>query len=503
MSTYDFYYDETEHSRKINYNTVNASNYYDNFITVIVGWSKEKERDISEKYNAFETKYKERKDSSGELKSTTLHQKHFRYGFASLNEQNVQFIDDFLSVFDEETHFYFAIASKIEYIVMQLFSSYKNNLLLDADAMKYSIIKALVAYRPEEIIKCIYESPELFVDALKVFFRDRIENNKNNLKLKHRESTAFMEILLFLENISEKPEQNWDYHMPFAGFKKYLQEEQIEDYFLMIDKEGEPNKESKTLRAAREMGLHNSKEGNSLDRYGLRMADMMAGIISKLLKSLCDSLKYHSFEEGIKKKILDLKWFQVNDCQLKLYKKLHKIVCEWDHAWYKSYASVYSDDLILFIAILNFMNHFESVEQIESENMMMQGEYFNAFACQQLSDYFNRRKHKLPIEPIVSSNKDYFLNQRGAKVYYDSRKQPRFFIREGSKTIDVLSVGMSRTGSPLITVLENEHPICYCLPQELSEWAYTIIGMANMGNNLFPSKVTFSKINGKYYADIL
>ena len=42
MDTYKFYYDESEHSRKINYNTVTAPNYYDNFVTVVVGWSKEK-----------------------------------------------------------------------------------------------------------------------------------------------------------------------------------------------------------------------------------------------------------------------------------------------------------------------------------------------------------------------------------------------------------------------------------------------------------------------------
>ena len=47
MDTYKFYYDESEHSRKINYNTVTAPNYYDNFVTVIVGWSKEKKKKFS------------------------------------------------------------------------------------------------------------------------------------------------------------------------------------------------------------------------------------------------------------------------------------------------------------------------------------------------------------------------------------------------------------------------------------------------------------------------
>ena len=53
---------------------------------------------------------------------------------------------------------------------------------------------------------------------------------------------------------------------------------------------------------------------------GLRMADMMAGIISKLLKGLCDSLRYQSLGESTNKKILDTGWFCLNEVQLGLYK---------------------------------------------------------------------------------------------------------------------------------------------------------------------------------------
>ena len=79
MDTYKFYYDESEHSRKINYNTVTAPNYYDNFVTVIVGWSKEKEKEVFKKYEDFENKYADRKDRNGELKSTTLKQKKLEW----------------------------------------------------------------------------------------------------------------------------------------------------------------------------------------------------------------------------------------------------------------------------------------------------------------------------------------------------------------------------------------------------------------------------------------
>ena len=294
MDTYKFYYDESEHSRKINYNTVTAPNYYDNFVTVVVGWAKEKEKEVFKKYEDFENKYADRKDGNGELKSTTLKQKKFECGFASLDKTNTQFIMDFL-------------------LVLQLFIGYQNNFIMDADAVKYSITKALVAYRPQNVIQSIYDdNSKEFVEELKRFFRERIECNRSNMSLKEQENEAFENILHILDNNSAIPEFQWDYRMPFSGFAKYLQEEQIKNYALVLDKEGEKNEASRTMQAACEIGLSNVTEGNSKDNCGLRMADMMAGIISKLLKALCDELHYQSIAEGVEKKLLNAKWFQLN-----------------------------------------------------------------------------------------------------------------------------------------------------------------------------------------------
>lgn len=41
------------------------------------------------------------------------------------------------------------------------------------------------------------------------------------------------------------------------------------------------------------------------------------------------------------------------------------------------------------------------------------------------------------------------------------------------------------------------------LPEEYSEWAMTVVGMANMGEKLFPEEVVFSLVDGQYYVDIL
>lgn len=497
MTEYNFYYDESEHSRKINFNTVSAANYYDNFVAMIVGWPIEGE-DFLQQYAAFETKYAGRKDRNGEIKSTMLQQKQFRYGFASLNKPNAQFINEFLELFDKDIHIYFSVCSKIEYLVLQLFHDYKNRPLVDADLMKYSITKALVVYRPQEIIKCLYESPKTFLEELRRFFRNRIEHNKSNSDLKQQETNAFQQILSVLYDISDTFEVNWDYHMPFDGFKKYLIEKGISNYNLIIDKEGE---EGKTLKAAHEIGLDNSAEADSTKYPGLRIADMIAGIISKLLKGLCESLRYHSPDEGTNKKVLDTSWFCLNEVQLELYKKLYRLICVWQPAWYKAYSGIYSDDLVTFNALLNFMNHFESVDQIRA-NLDMQAEYFNAFVCSQLERYFDRRRRKLPIEPIIPFNGELYLNQSVRDVLSKSKEQPILPLHEGSQTFDVLSVGMDQEFTPSVIILKAGKTEGFRLPNELSGWASSVVEMAAMGMNFFPSKVTFSKINGRYYADI-
>lgn len=76
-------------------------------------------------------------------------------------------------------------------------------------------------------------------------------------------------------------------------------------------------------------------------------------------------------------------------------------------------------------------------------------------------------------------------------------------LYRSSQTFDVLSVGVDQKLTPSVTILNNGGLVCFRLPDELSEWACSVVGMADMGMNLFPAKVTFSKMNGRYFADIL
>lgn len=499
MSKYNFYYDESEHSRKINHKTITAENYSDSFIVVIVGWLSENQANLYERYAVFEKKYKHRL-SNGELKSTTIKQSQLKSGFASLNNDNISLLEDFLTLFDERTFVYYAVISKIEYIIRQLFEDYENSLFVDMDAMKYSITKALVVYQPSEIMAGLYENTGELIALLKTFFSAQIEMDKANEQLKQMEIEQFSQILMLLDDVSTIRTIDWNYEISLVGFKKYLTEKSIHTYSLTIDKEGE---NGNTAKAAERAGLCAVSEADSLTSCGIRMADMLAGVISKLLKALHSTLRYALPEEQINKKILGNSWFMVNEQQLALYKKLHHVAVELNKAWYKSFVGTYADDLIVLIAFLDFMNHFESVDEIK-RNLNMQGEYFNAYACESLADYYKRMRNKLPIDTVENTTEEeFFLNRQGAKVYFDIAKQPLLDIKNGRIVCNVLSIGFYKNMIPMITIQEGSETKCYRIPMELSDWAMTIVGFANMGENLFPSKVVFSKTEDGCYADIL
>ena len=93
---------------------------------------------------------------------------------------------------------------------------------------------------------------------------------------------------------------------------------------------------------------------------------------------------------------------------------------------YKSYSGIYSDDLVAFVALFQFVNHFSDADEIRNSKIEMQPEYYNAFVCESLNERYKIMRNKLPIDPIVEDGKDYFYNQRGAKVYKDINKQNKY-----------------------------------------------------------------------------
>lgn len=491
---FKFYYDETEHSRKINLKTLKADNFYDYFLTVIIGWADEFSDEIEKKYLAFEEKYNDRK-SKGELKSTTLSQKQFVNGFESMSVDNAEFISDFLAVFDEHVYWCFSVQSKVEYIIHQLFANYRNNMFVDADAVKYTIIKAINTYKPERVMECIYGDHNQLISELRSFLEERIEKNEANIQLKENENIAFEQLLIILNDSLPLITEDWDYHIPFDGFSKYLREQKIVDYSLIIDREGD---EQKTLKAALKMGHRDVEEGDSKSHVGIRMADMLVGIQSKFMKSLNKALQ--SDYQSVTKVVLDSQWFRLDERQKKLYGRLHYVISELNDSWYKSYAGIFSDDLISFVALLEFIDE-QPTERLNGDSLI--SEEFNQYCIGCLQGRFDEMQNKLSREIIELDDEGCFINRWGAKVYADATKQPGLIIENGKRECVVFNAGFDRRGIPTITIKEDGKYRCYRIPEQLGEWAMNLVAFKNMGQEVLPARVRFTKQGSKWNADII
>ena len=382
---YRFYYDESSHSESITENTLNAENFYDNFITVIVGWDEAYESTLEAKYCAFEEKYKSRKAGNpAELKSSTIKTNDIVNGLASIKSRElINLIEDYLSLFDEKIHICISFTNKIEFLVNQIIDGYDNKLGIDEEALKYTLVKALRTYKPQNVIAQLYKNPSSVIDSIKVFLEERIRINEGNSKLKQIENQVFREAILVLDKVSPLKDVTWDYTVPFMGFSEYLDHKGITDYLLILDKEGT----ERTLKSAQISGIKLVCEGDSLNHFGIRMADMLAGIIFKLSKSLFNALNSRNPDSRPQKLILNEEWFKLSNQELNVYKLLHKVILDLNEDEMKRTVETFYDDLICFQALIQYMNAFVSVEDI-TKNIKMQGEWFNTFCCEYLENYF-------------------------------------------------------------------------------------------------------------------
>lgn len=495
-----FFYDESEHSRKLTKGTINADNFASYFVVGVIGFLQNDEFSIEHGYKILESMR-----LSNELKSNTFKFSQFKNGLASLNKDNKKLMSaylDFLISFN--LYNYISIINKLEYVVLQLFKDYKNSVFGDMDVLRYVVSKLLNVYKPKAVIDALYRNDGTFIGELKDFAIEQVKKNKG-LAHKDAENRAFNELTILLSDYNQKYTVDWNYITPFIGFQKYLDEMKITDYELNIDKEGEGS----TINSAQYVGLINVFQVESAESTGIRIADMFTGIISKLIKAIDHDIDYKTPEDSIKYTILSVGWFNLDEETFFLYKKLGKVIFQQHQAHFKSFAGNYSDTFIYFIAFLGYIHEIKTYGEYVNTEIVEHQKRVNNRALGNLQYHSDRMTMKIPIKKLEDDAKDYYLNQKGAKTYRDYKRHDMLKIPPSSKkgagiVYDVLSVGsFGVMEQPCITILENGNPVLYLLPMELLDWTIFCVGVAMRGTDLFPNKVMFHNLKGQYYADVL
>ncbi len=486
------YYDESEHSRKINNNTISNENYYDDFIGSYVKIRNSKISKFNEDYITFENKYSERK-SKGELKSTTIKKRFLKYGFASTNRDNISIINDLLDIISE-VEVLITLTSKVEYLANQILVNYENDIMIDADALKYTLAKSINIYKPIEVITSIENKDEDLITKLINFYKNRILLNQKNILLKKQENNTFKQLLMVLLEVNTNVKLDWEYNETF----ELLKNEMIKDndkYSLILDKEGT----GKTLSTAEQCGIKNVKEDDSCNQYGLRCADMIAGIIGKLLKAIDSNINEISYDEKLERKLLSKEFFNMNENQYKLYLKLYKLIKMGNLKILST--SYYKDSLIILKTLINYIASYNEFSKFKLKNQEEHKNLFDKKVMQEIYEYIKMMPNKLPLIEVDLSE-DYHIGNHGEKIYKNINRHDYLDLSKSEQIYHVLNVGIRPNGDATITIEIGNKAKCFRLPNKMKNWAMEKVILANTGVNLFPAKINFVNLKDKIRIEI-
>lgn len=385
-----FFFDESFHSRKINKKTIEDKEFFDNYVMTGIGCLK---RDLHKNeilYAQFEEKFKKlfSINENDELKSKIVKKKQYKYGIKSFNKRSLELYKDFWKLMNQSDYIYYICAiSKLEYILTQF--NYNIWRVRDYSSFVYSIVKAVNVYRPKEVLKALFEENDLLLGELVKFLRRKISENENN-PIKVHENISFKECITILEEINGKNiNLKWKYNNIFIGFKKFVNELELNNVRIVIDKEGNPN--NNTANACKKEGFKNVIETDSKKNITLRCTDLMCGFISKMMRSIYEDTKTTDDEEYRERKILNKNWFEINEEQFLLYKDIAKYFKKYSKYYWCTYISVYFDSFFQFIDLIYYFDMFENFEKFSSMDSNNHRERYNEFIINHIYEKFKER----------------------------------------------------------------------------------------------------------------
>ena len=360
---YIFYFDESFHTRHITEASLNENDYFNSYVSTGIAIKSKKRSNIFKKYKILEDKYK-KFYLVDELKSEIISKKHYKYGLKTFNDKEINLYSNIFNfLLNNDIQYYIYSCDKLEYLLLQC--NYNAPFYLNKLACIYSITKLVNVYRPKKLIEDIMNSNEYFINDLKDFMNKQLSIN-SNLKLKEQENDAIKNMLLYLNN-NEKKKINYDfdYRLTYYGLKKLIEELNIQDVNIIIDKEGI----GRNRMCARLEGFENARQINSKYSPGIRISDMFCGFIARMMRAIYDDTKNNPKVVYDSKHLLKEKWFDIGEKQFTLYKLIAQYFKKYINNYYGSYIGLYFDLFDEFMGLIYYFDDFKDYEEYSKKDI--------------------------------------------------------------------------------------------------------------------------------------
>lgn len=380
-SCYFFFFDESGHSRKITKETINADNYRDDYVAFIVGAEKDKISIIEQEYVLMEKKYKDYYQVD-ELKSTLFSPKKYKYGFATFKPKDIAFFDDvFDFILRHNLLIYCFVSNKIEWIIVQALKDYFNKPIYNSVSIEYALTKVISTYRPEKVINAFYDKDSNIILYLREFLFELVKKHAG-IENRQIENKAIYQLIQIIDSLDLNIDINWKYNPTFEKFEGYLKENDVCDCELFLDKEGS----GENIKAASSI-FKNSSEVDSRSSPLVRLADIMAGLISSFINAIHNNIVFRENDDPHLIKTLNIKWFKLTSEQFKCYQKLKLVFIDLHNTYNKVCGSRYGDCLLYLISLLIYISNYPNTNLLaQNNNCPLE---LNSYVIRNLTDEFN------------------------------------------------------------------------------------------------------------------
>lgn len=402
-SKYTIYHDEAFHDRKVtakqnshlNIENKDSSSY---FYLMHIGFKTERLDHYIDSYIEIEKNYKDRLKLANEqeLKGTIFKKKWFQYGIKSMNDEQIEFYENFLKILDKDVLISVSIINKFELVFNKVFDN-SLRALDNHDEIKkinYAFSKFIYMNKTERLLNLMFDTKanqSAIRSELKNIANNVIKRNKS-IPHKFTETPIAYELLEFIkidEKIYNSRAYDMNYDWAFAGLHLLLKELRIPENTCNLYIDGEEGFEDTIQMLQKD--FYNVQGVNSKESTGTRLTDMFIRIISAIIHSLEDQLINIGKSNKEEKHDLSKKWFEISEKQFNLYITIANIFNQRANIEWVTHLSVFTDAAYIFFRLLDYVSYFKSFTDFKKINSDKHASQFIGYSLTSYDKYLNEK----------------------------------------------------------------------------------------------------------------
>lgn len=344
------------------------------YVADLIKIKEESLHEIEEKYKLLERKYMSSRKfpNNRELKGKDILDKNFEYGIASLKGRELDFYNSLFDLLLENNvdNLLFSI-NKMSLVADKRLTDWilvleDKRLEESALLLKYSLVKYLEIEASDSVIQSIFDSNKGNREVLTEIQKDMaafVEKNKHikRMKVQIQEYKKLIQTIRNTKHlIQDTPfdEVSFDWNKVSFDIDLWISEMCLANKFnmqsaeLILD-EGIP------LEPFKKLNFPSIKEDeDSTTHVGLRISDVLVVISGKYISKLAKDIRYDK-NNPEKRILLPNDWFQLDEKQFDLLKKMNKYFFPNDST-YCFIVDTYFDDALLFESYFRYISSYES-----------------------------------------------------------------------------------------------------------------------------------------------